>query len=442
MPDYDDPFRAAEGTGVRPRPGAGRRDSRYNAPAPRSASASSEPFAHPAPDLPSEARLMLGTGLNPIVRAAAPLLQLAARLRGTMAVGDVPSLLRQVREELRDFEANAAAAGAAREFIVAARYALCATLDEAALSTPWGSQSQWASETLLVQLHGEVWGGEKFFEVLTRMSQDPERYIDLLELYYLCLAFGFTGKYGAQERGGDRLSEVQRDLYRRIRGHRGAADDELSPRWRGLEDRRNPVVRYVPWWVVGAASAALLALVFTLYYAWLGRLASPVETALAQVGTEEMTRPRPAPPAAQGPTLKQLLGPEEQKGTLTAEEEGGLTRVTLTSSDLFASGSAEVSSAYRDTLRQIALAIKQVPGRVMIIGHTDDQPIRSLRYRDNFELSRERAVGVASVLQQELGSSGLVEWVGKGESEPRYTPPSTPENRARNRRVEIFHVRS
>ena len=33
---------------------------------------------------------------------------------------------------------------------------------------------------------------------------------------------------------------------------------ELSPRWRGLEDRRNPLIRYVPWWVVGAAALAAL----------------------------------------------------------------------------------------------------------------------------------------------------------------------------------------
>jgi len=62
---------------------------------------------------------------------------------------------------------------------------------------------------------------------------------------------------------------------------------------------------------------------------------------------------------------------------------------------------------------------------------------RSLRYRNNFELSRERAVSVAGILQRTLANPARVQWTGAGSSEPRYTPASTPENRARNRRVEI-----
>jgi type VI secretion system protein ImpK len=78
---------------------------------------------------------------------------------------------------------------------------------------------------------------------------------------------------------------------------------------------------------------------------------------------------------------------------------------------------------------------------VLVVGHTDDQPIRSLRYRDNFELSRERAVSVAAILKQAMGGSAGIEWNGVGSSEPRFEPASDPANRARNRRVEIVHVR-
>jgi len=74
-------------------------------------------------------------------------------------------------------------------------------------------------------------------------------------------------------------------------------------------------------------------------------------------------------------------------------------------------------------------------------GHTDDQPLTSLRYRDNFELSRERAVSVVKLMQPALQKTVRLEPNGAGSSEPRYKPESTPENRARNRRVEIIHVR-
>ena len=82
-----------------------------------------------------------------------------------------------------------------------------------------------------------------------------------------------------------------------------------------------------------------------------------------------------------------------------------------------------------------------MPGAVSVIGHTDDQRIRSFRFSDNWELSRERARSVVQVLQQRIDNRGRLTFEGRGDSQPRYRPPSDPENRARNRRVEIVHVR-
>ena len=56
--------------------------------------------------------------------------------------------------------------GISNQVVISARYALCAALDEAVLATPWGHESEWAQHPLLVTLHREAWGGEKFFEVL------------------------------------------------------------------------------------------------------------------------------------------------------------------------------------------------------------------------------------------------------------------------------------
>ena len=152
--------------------------------------------------------------------------------------------------------------------------------------------------------------------------------------------------------------------------------------------------------------------------------------------------PAPETPPSSGPTLKQLLASDEQRGALSVEEQGGgRTMVTLLAPDLFASGSATVNPAYQETLQRLANALNRVPGRVLVVGHTDDQPVRSLRYQDNFQLSRERAIGVVKVLQLTIDSNGRLSWTGVGSSEPRYRPESDPENRSRNRRVEIIHVR-
>ena len=78
---------------------------------------------------------------------------------------------------------------------------------------------------------------------------------------------------------------------------------------------------------------------------------------------------------------------------------------------------------------------------MLIVGHTDDQPIRSFQFHDNFELSRARAVSVANILKKTINNPARLTWQGMGSSEPKYRPESAPENRARNRRVEIIHLR-
>jgi type VI secretion system protein ImpK len=390
--------------------------------------------------VPEAAREILGVGLNPLVQAASPLLLLAGQLRGAVGPLDIADLRRHVLEEIRRFEDRARAAGIRNEVVLTARYVLCAALDEAVLATPWGAQSDWSQHSLLVALHREAWGGEKFFEMLDRVSADPGRHIDLMELQYLALAFGFTGKYQVLDRGHERLAEVQRDLHRRIRDHRGTPDEGLSLRWRGLEDRRNPLLRYVPGWVVGAGALAILAIAYTAYYAGLASFAEPVHAELARVGLQDFS-PLADAPLPRGPTLKELLAPEEKAGTMTVEEEpNGRTTVTLLASNLFASGSADVNPAHDEALRRLAAALNQVRGRVLVVGHTDSQRLRSFRYQDNFELSRERAVGVVRLLEQTLDNRARLTWNGVGSSEPRY-PESDPESQARNRRVEIIHVR-
>jgi type VI secretion system protein ImpK len=436
MPDIDDPFLPSDATILRPRPGAGRRaagDPGVPSRPPSPLDTVVTPSAHAV-------REDIAIGLNPLVQAASPLLLLAGQLRGTLSAPDVLGLRRHALDEIRRFEERALASGVPNEVMLAARYVLCAGLDESVLSTPWGAQSEWAQQTLLVALHREAWGGEKFFDMLERIARDPARHIDLMELQYLCIALGFAGKYQVMDRGHARLADVQQDLYRRIRDYRGTPPPDLSLRWQGLQDRRHRLIRYVPWWVVGAAALAVLAIAFVVYHGRLSSAAAPVHAELAAVGVEDFTAPRDVAPF-EGRTLKQLLAGDEARGVLSVEEDRGRTLITLPAPDLFASGSAEVNVAYTETLQRIANAIDQVPGRVLVVGHTDDQPLRSLRYRDNFDLSRERAVSVVKLLQTALDTPGRLEWTGAGSSQPRYRPESDPQNRARNRRVEIVHVR-
>jgi type VI secretion system protein ImpK len=123
------------------------------------------------------------------------------------------------------------------------------------------------------------------------------------------------------------------------------------------------------------------------------------------------------------------------------DEDGALTRVTLLNQNLFASGNAALNPGNEQVLGRVGAALNTVPGRIMVVGHTDQQPIQSLRYKDNFDLSRERAVSVAAILQKSMSKSRGIEWNGMGSTRPLVTPETTAADRARNRRVEILHLR-
>lgn len=376
----------------------------------------------------------LATGRNPLLAAASPLLVLGSRLASSVMQADVESLHREAVRQVKAFEERAAAGGTPPEDVTVARYVLCTFVDSAVFRTPWGAQSDWAARSLLSLFHRESFGGEKFFQILDRVVSQPDRYANLIELQYVCLALGFEGQHHGDPA---RLRAAQDAALQALRGRRGAASGvALSPHWQGVTDNRTRIWKLVPWWLVAIAGCAILVVAWSVLRYQLGRHAAPVVSSLANQGVSLDY----APQAAAVPTgLKARLAAEEAAGKLEVEELGGRTLVTLRGADLFRSGSAKLSAEYEPVVQAIARAADDVPGRLVVVGHTDDQPLRSLRFQDNFELSRERALAVALILRGGLSDPGRVEWAGVGDTQPRYTPPSQPDNRARNRRVEIVH---
>jgi type VI secretion system protein ImpK len=91
-------------------------------------------------------------------------------------------------------------------------------------------------------------------------------------------------------------------------------------------------------------------------------------------------------------------------------------------------------------LHAITAALNQVKGRVIVVGNTDDVPIRSLKYKDNFALSAARAQAVVKILDEGLNDPGRLESTGAGASRPIALPANLPANRARNRRVDLVYI--
>ncbi len=411
-----------------------------SAPPPSSAPAYAQAAAQP-PVAPDDVNALLAGSNNLLVRAATPLLLLGVELRHSATAPDVARLREQAVAQIRRFESRAQSANVPAQTVTAARYVLCTMLDEAVLNAPWGEQSGWSQKTLLVTFHGESYGGAKFFQILERLNADASRHIDLIELMYICLALGFAGRYQIEAGGRAKLADIQEDLYRRIQTQRAAPAAALSPHWRGIEDRRNPLIRYVPLWVIAAAAACILLGAFLFLYTRLNSASAPISALASQAGLENVVLPDHAQRPPPRKTLKELLAPEASAGKLQIiEQDNGRELVRLAATGMFGSGGVDVSDKLVPVLHAITAALNQVPGRVIVVGNTDDVPIRSLKYKDNFALSAARAQAVVKILEQGLNDAGRLESTGAGASKPIALPPNLPANRARNRRVDLVYI--
>jgi chemotaxis protein MotB len=89
-------------------------------------------------------------------------------------------------------------------------------------------------------------------------------------------------------------------------------------------------------------------------------------------------------------------------------------------------------------LQEIAFFVKDYSCELKIEGHTDNSPINSAAFSSNWELSLRRAMAVMRYLVERENIDPTRVWVaGYGEYKPAVRN-TTAENRAKNRRVEIF----
>ena len=125
-------------------------------------------------------------------------------------------------------------------------------------------------------------------------------------------------------------------------------------------------------------------------------------------------------------------------GQLAVRMRNGRMVVELPAAVLFPSASAELSKAGKMALMKVAVTLEQFPGRkFMIAGHTDNQPVRTAGYRNNWDLSVARAVHVTEFLiEAGLKPTSLVA-AGYGEFDP-VASNNAKSSRQKNRRIEII----
>jgi len=373
-------------------------------------------------------------GVNPLLGAASVLLALVAQLRATASHADPAGLRRQLLARVSEFETVAAGAGVSVHHIGAARYLLCTFLDEVIDATPWGADGVWAQANLLQAFHDERWGGDKAFKLLDRLSQDVSANRHLLELFYVCLALGFEGRFRGAPNERDQLDAIAERVLQSV--HPAAQRQPvrtLALHWEGVSTRGNRDLAGLPVWVVLAVGAAFVLGAVLLVNAQLDRLAQPVFRQIHELSAALRVE---RPTVAAKPRLAPLLQAELARGAIEVRDEPLRSVVTLPADALFETGSARIDSRQLETLGHVARALSGLQGQVVVIGHTDGAPTGSLQFPSNWNLSRARAQAALGSLVQQGLQPDRVHAEGRADVEPRVRG-GTPAEQTKNRRVEI-----
>ena len=375
---------------------------------------------------------------NPVMRAAGPLLHLLGRLRVAMLRASFASLMEQVAAAVNFFESEIRSAGVPVEQANVAKYLICATADDIVQNIPTEDRHVWTQYSMGSRFFGERIAGVRFFEELDRLKREPAVNYNVLELQHACLALGFQGVHRTPSGGAAQLQLIQRDLYETLRRVRRRITLELSPRWQGQAlTVKQPRLRFPAWALAGLLAFALL----DLFLALRASLSSQSETVangvinLHPAGKVALQRRLPAPKPAENPQIKDI---QKKLPLFQVVPYGQWIAIRIGSGILFESGQARVLPQFQLIADQLAQVVNEQAGPVRIVGHTDNQPLSPLnRFKDNQQLSIERANAVAALIQPKLSDPTRIEVYGKGPDQP-IAPNTTPEGRAQNRRVEVL----
>jgi type VI secretion system protein ImpK len=372
-------------------------------------------------------------GLTPLLELANRLLLLVPPLRQARQV-DVAGLRSALAQGIRDFQTAAQERGIAPERVMAARYVLCTMLDEAAADTPWGGGGVWGRHSLLAEFHNEASGGEKVFQLMARLAEKPDANRDLLELIYAAISLGFEGRYRVIDNGRTQLEAVRAKLAQLIRQQRGPYPAALAQHWQGEPVAADKALSWLPLALAGAVALLLLGGV----YAWMAlSLAGQADPVYGRIQGLRLAPPvaAVAQPAPQ-PRLAVALQADIRAALVAVRDEVDRSVVTLRGDGLFAPASATLVSDREELLRRVGDALVRVGGDVLVTGHTDNTPMRTLRFPSNWHLSEERARTVRDLLVAAGVPAERVRAEGRADGEP-VAANDTPANRALNRRVEI-----
>lgn len=438
MADHDDDLSK---TMVIPNPG-GRRSSNY-----RQAPVTVPQSVLDTPQDPVSAHETEGLFLENILLArASELVNLASNLRTLEPNNSIEQLRNDINRYIEAFDKQLVAQDISQEVALTARYVLCCLLDELVLSTPWGIESSWSRQTLLSKYHNETSGGEKFFVIVNKLMEQPQRNIDLIELCYLCLSIGFRGKYRLSPSGENDVLQICNMMFQAISLYRPNAN-ELSPAWRINTEDTTSIEKRLPPSLVFIFLAFVCIAVYIALLSNLHAQSYPLFEKIESVGwndfayepqqaennsTEKTAQVTPQRQQLSSVTadIKTRLSQSIINGLVNVEQQSGAVIIRFVSAQLFPPGSISVNEASLPDRTKLFNTIKAYTDSIVIVGHTDSTG----RAESNWAISRSRAESIERWLKNSENRSLRTITRGVADTQPIAQNKSD----SRNRRVEIL----
>jgi chemotaxis protein MotB len=137
--------------------------------------------------------------------------------------------------------------------------------------------------------------------------------------------------------------------------------------------------------------------------------------------------------------LQQMMSPLIDQHLVNINPTKRGVEIDISASLLFKTGEAELQPGALDVLRQVSEVLSKEELPIEVEGHTDDIPIMTAQYPSNWELSSARASSVVRMMMVNGVPEKRLAVVGLASNQP-LVPNDSPENRAKNRRVNITIV--
>jgi len=225
----------------------------------------------------------------------------------------------QVVAALHGIENDAPNYGIEAEDARQACYALSLFMDTYVANSEWNARADWAGEPLGIMLQQDPEGGVNFFKRLEAFRDDQK---EIREVYLVCLALGFRGKFAEMELN-QQATQIAEEKLRLLRQTHPVPLEKQEKLFPTAYRPAQPITDEIPppprWWVFTSAAVVAACLLVWLVLFWVaGRTSAEPSRLLEERAAESWSEPRYEPPPVEPPAAT----PPATDAAAAAEEGG------------------------------------------------------------------------------------------------------------------------